>query len=305
MSRIVFFGTPEFVLPVLEALKNSGHEILAVITQPSKPIGRRQILTPSPVAIWAEKHQISVVTDVKEAANLNADLGIVAAYGKIIPSQVIESFPHGLINIHPSLLPKYRGASPIQAVIAAGEKETGVTIMKIDEEMDHGPLLYQFTSPIKKTDTTGSLRERVFEKSAKKLVEILPSYLEGKIKPQEQEHEKATYTKLVRKEHGFIPPGYVKAVVQDVPLNNEEWQIPFIKNYSLLPSAQSLEQFIRALDPWPGSWTYVHLNKVPQRLKILKAHVEKNKLVLDQVQLEGKNPVSWEQFNKGYPEANF
>lgn len=312
MKNVVFFGTPDYVIPVLEALKSSGYEIAAAVTQPPKPVGRKQALTPSPVTLWAGANHIPAITNVKEAANIKADLGVVAAYGKIIPFQVLGAFPNGLVNIHPSLLPKHRGASPIPAAIIQEEKYTGITIMKVDEEMDHGPILVQSIEEIKDNDTLGSLRERLFKKSAEILVKTLPSYLEGKLKPQEQDHTQATYTTLLKKEHGFIPPKYIQAAVQGDPLN-KVWPIPFIKNQSVILNSYSLARFVRALDPWPGAWTLLRLKASEgqaQRLKILRAHIEElvpntQCLVLDLVQLEGKGPVSWEQFKKGYPEAKF
>lgn len=311
MNRVVFFGTPDYVIPVLEALKSSGYEIAAVITQPPKPVGRKQTLTPSPVALWAEGNHIPITTNVKEAVNIKADLGVVAAYGKIIPSEVLMAFPRDLVNIHPSLLPKYRGASPIPAAIVQEEKYTGITIMKVDEEMDHGPILVQYIEELKEDDTSGSLRERLFEKSAEILVKALPGYLEGKLKPQEQDHAQATYTTLLKKEHGFIPPKYIDAALQSETAQ-ERFEVPFIKNYSLILNSYSLARLVRALDPWPGAWTEIVISKTQdaKRLKIIKAHIEQLLpsaycLVPDLVQLEGKAPVSWEQFKKGYPEAKF
>lgn len=305
MSKLVFFGTPDYVVPILDALVKH-HEILAVMTQPPKPVGRKQVLTPSPVAQWASSHKILSLTDFQNLPS--ADVGILAAYGELVPRATIEHFPHGIINLHPSLLPKYRGASPVQGAIAAGEKETGVTIIKLDEELDHGPILAQFTEEVKPDDTTGTLRDRLFKKATETLLTILPAYLEGKIQLREQDHEKATYTKIVEKEHGLIPPKYLqKALIGEAI--KELFSIPFIKDFSLIPDSSFLEHFIRALSPWPCTWTQVQLtsyqvNKL-SRLKILKAHIEDGKLVLDEVQLEGKNPVSWEQFKQGYPKSQF
>lgn len=318
MSKLVFFGTPDYVVPILDALVKY-HEILTVVTQPPKPVGRKQVLTPSPVAQWAGSHKIPVYTDITLLCNsVKADVGILAAYGKLVPKNTIGHFPHGIINIHPSLLPKYRGASPIQAAIASGEKEIGVTIIKLDEELDHGPILAQFAESIKPDDTTGSLRDRLFKKAAETLTEILPHYLERRITPREQDHREATYTKIIKKEHGFIPGKFISAALQGVALQ-EKWPVLFIKDSSLIPNSFFLERFIRALSPWPCTWTQVQLASYQvnppkarlakggksSRIKILKAHVEDRKLVLDEVQLEGKNPVSWQQFAQGHPQFQF
>ncbi|MBI4033106.1 MAG: methionyl-tRNA formyltransferase [Candidatus Blackburnbacteria bacterium] len=306
--EIVFFGTPDYVLPILEVLHQT-YRVLAVVTQPPKPVGRQQKMTPSAVSLWAKEHHIPVLTSFTPLhISVKNEVGVLASYGRIIPRDVLEIFPRGIINVHPSLLPKYRGPSPVTAAIAAGERETGVTIIKLDEEMDHGPILAQFTEEIKPDDTTGSLRDRVFKKSAEVLATILPDYLEGRVTPREQNHEQATYTKTIKKEHGSIPGKYLQKVLNG-EIIEESFPIPFIKDSSLVPDSSFLERFIRALDPWPGGWTNIKLTSYQvsklARLKLLKAHVEGEKLVLDQVQLEGKNPVSWQQFVAGHPGYQF
>lgn len=316
--KLIFFGTPEYVAPVLDGLKNAGHEIAAVVTQPPKPVGRKKILAPSPVALWAQTHGIVIFDGkpkeiVEDLRHLGAEVGILGAYGRILPPELLAIFPHGILNIHPSLLPKYRGASPVQAAIAAGEKQTGATIIKLDSEVDHGPIIAQFTEEIRENDTAGTLRERLFEKASDVLVAILPAYLEGSAELREQEHEKATYTTLLKKEHGFIPQKYINAASKGDAFCGL-WQIPFIKGHIVTPDAQCLERFIRAMSPWPGAWTEIKLERKTQnakRLKILKAHTEKDPityhlpLIPDVVQLESKNPVSWKEFKKGYPGAKF
>lgn len=276
--RIIFFGTPEFVMPVVNGLykeyrtvKEKG--VVAVVTQRPKPAGRKKHVEYSPVDKWGYKRSIPVFYDF--AALPEADLGVVAAYGKIIPKNVISHFKHGILNIHPSLLPRYRGASPTQAAIINGDAETGVTIIKMDEMMDHGPIVSKFTEKIREADNNEELRSRLFERSAQFLVELIPGYLAGKIKPKEQNHAEATFTKLVSKEDGFIKEPFAEPV--------------------------KTERLFRAYQPWPGIFTKVIINNEDKRLKILSLHLENEKLILDTVQLEGKNPVSWEEFEKGYP----
>ncbi|KKU04023.1 MAG: Methionyl-tRNA formyltransferase [Candidatus Woesebacteria bacterium GW2011_GWE1_45_18] len=189
---------------------------------------------------------------------------------------MIDTFPHGILVVHPSLLPKYRGASPIQGAIANGDKQVGVTIIKMDEKMDHGPIVSQFKEETKPDDTTDTLRARLFERSKDVIVEMIEPYLQGKIKPKEQNHDEATYTKIITKQDGFI------------------------EAESFTSEAAKAERFIRAMQPWPQAWTLIG----KKRLKILKAHLESGKLILDEVQLEGKSPVSWEEFKRGYPDAN-
>lgn len=303
--RIVFFGTPEYVLPVLTALdktleSRSGiSPIVAVVTQEPKPAGRKKVLSYSSVDKWAHKRKIPVYyrADDLIKKSVPADLGVLAAYGEIIPEKIIRYFPHGILNIHPSLLPKYRGASPVRAAIVSDDKQTGATIIKLDEEVDHGPIISQFTEPTLPSDTTDTLRERLFEMAAPVLVELIPSYLKGKITPRVQEHKKATFTVQTKKAHAFIPPKYLAAALSGRAAA-EKWR---------LPTPQALERFIRAMQPWPIAWTYVVLSngQDQKRLKILKAHIEDKKLVLDEVQLESKNPVSWKQFKEGHPKVIF
>ena len=279
--KIVFFGTPDYVLPVLVKIHKSfvsgpgKSPIVAVVTQSPKPMGRKQILTYTPIDKWAHEHKIDIFYQSSELIknSVKADIGVLAAYGEIIPKTVIDTFLHGILVVHPSLLPKYRGASPIQGAIANGDKQAGVTIIKMDEKMDHGPIVSQFKEETKPDDTTDTLRTRLFERSKDVVVEMIEPYLQGKIKPKEQNHDEATYTKIITKQDGFI----------DLEKTNPE----------------ESERFIRAMQPWPQAWTLIG----KKRLKILKAHLENGKLVLDEVQLESKNPVSWKEFKMGYPKV--
>ncbi|MBU0998351.1 methionyl-tRNA formyltransferase, partial [Patescibacteria group bacterium] len=160
--KIVFFGTPAFCLPILNKIqkkfKLNPHDIpiVAVITQKPKPVGRKEFITYSAVDTWAFKRKVPVFYSVEDflKENIRADLGIVVAYGKILSEKIIKYFPYGILNIHPSLLPKYRGASPLQAAIASGDLETGATIIKIDEKMDHGPIVSQFKEEIQESDNS-------------------------------------------------------------------------------------------------------------------------------------------------------
>lgn len=278
--KIVFFGTPDYVLPVLTLLHKKfvtgpgKSPIVAVVTQPPRPSGRKQILTYSPIDKWAHQHKIDTFYQSSELIknNVQADIGILAAYGEIIKKEVLDLFPKGILNIHPSLLPKYRGASPIQAAIMAGETQTGVSIIKMDEKVDHGPIISQFKEDIAPTDTSETLRARLFERSAQVLVELIEPYLQDKITPRVQNDKQASFTKTLRKQDGFI-------------------------ELSKTPT-DTAERFIRAMQPWPVAWTLVG----KRRLKILRAHIEDGKLVPDVVQLEGRNPVTWKEFVSAFPQ---
>src|SRR3989344_427506 len=277
--HIVFFGTPNYVLPILTAIHKKyvtgpgKSPIVAVVTQNPKPTGRKQILNYSPVDKWAHEHKIPIYYKsgdvVKE--NVDAELGICAAFGEIIPKSVISYLKFGILNIHPSILPKYRGASPVPEALKNGDTKTGITIIKMDEKMDHGPIVVQSKEDVLPDDTGESLRTRLFEKSVDILIETIEPYLKGKIKLKEQNHNEAIFTKILTKQDGFLE------LTGCDPVN--------------------AERFIRAMQPWPGAWTLID----GKRLKILQAHLENEKLVLDEVQLESKNPVTYQQFKEGYP----
>lgn len=282
--KIIFFGTPEYVVPIAEALRvgftrKDADGIRAVVTQPPKETGRKRERIHSPVDDWSYSYKIPAFFDPNQIPE--PDLGVVAAYGKIIPQSVIDKFKYGILNIHPSLLPKYRGASPVQAAIAAGDELTGVTIIKMDSQVDHGPIVGQFKEKIGTDDTTETLRKRLFERAADFLVELIPNYINGKIIPKKQDDNQATFTKVLTRENGFID------LTKSDPVE--------------------VERFIRAMHPWPGAWSWVKAKNEKLRLKLLKAHFDtkSKKLILDEVQLEGKNPVSWDQFTAGYPKAEF
>jgi methionyl-tRNA formyltransferase len=271
--KIIFFGTPDYVIPILERL-NKTYKVVAVVTQPPKEVGRKKVRTFSAVDSWAHKKKIQVITNLNIRDFPEANLGVVASYGKIIPIHVINYFANGILNIHPSLLPKYRGASPIQSQIVDNVTQTGVTVIKMDAKMDHGPIISQFAEQIDKTDTNETLRNRLFERSAQFLVDLIPNYLSKKITPKPQDETQATFTKIISREDGFVTPA------------------TFTEN------PEKVERMIRAYKPWPGVYTIIN-NK---RLRILEVHMENNKLILDKVQIEGKKQVSFEEFKRGYPE---
>lgn len=272
--KIIFFGSDKYSVLVLNQLvSDKQFKVASIVTHTS----------PCPVEDYAQtlfemKYTTTKKFDknfLKKMRQLKPDVGVLASFGKILPKEILAIPKHGILNIHPSLLPKHRGPTPVPTAILNGDQETGVTIIKMDEKVDHGPIVAQFKEEIKPDETADALLERLFEAGAEVLKTLLPSYLEGQIELRKQDDAKATYTKLFTREDGKI-----------------NWQKP----------GDYLKRFIRAMDPWPGAWTEVKLQgKDKKRLKILKAHLEKGKLVLDQVQLEGKNPVIWKQFQEGYP----
>lgn len=249
--KIIFWGTPEFSILALNALIKNGYDIAAVVTNPDEPLGRKQIITPPPVKVLAEKYKIPIFQPVslKDANFIKelppADLFIVASYGKIIPKEILEIPKLGTLNIHPSLLPRLRGPSPIQYTILNGEEETGVTIMKIDELMDHGPVISNSKFQILNAKITyKELYDKLAELGAKLLIETLPKYIAGEIEPMPQDDSKATYSKILKKDDGRI-----------------DWS----------RKAEEIERQIRAYESWPGSFTVWPDGENYLRLKIEEA----------------------------------
>jgi methionyl-tRNA formyltransferase len=292
--RIVFMGSPEFALPSLESLAGR-YPVVGVVTQPDRPAGRGRKLAPPPVKVLAERLGLPVLQParLKEAHALEQlqswrpDLIVVAAFGQILRKEVLELPPYGCINVHASLLPRWRGAAPVQAAILHGDQETGITIMKMDEGLDTGPILSQRSLAINPEDTGGSLSERLARLGAELLADTLPGYLDGSLAPVPQDERFVTFAPRLDKTAGAL-----------------DFQQP----------AADLARLVRAYHPWPGAYTYLQ----EQRLKILKAHAANGSggkpgetaisggkpafvttdglLVLDEVQLAGKLPVPGEVF---------
>ncbi|WP_322511180.1 methionyl-tRNA formyltransferase [Chloroflexus sp.] len=235
--RVLFLGSPSFAVHALEALVAAGHEIVGVVTQPDRPAGRARRLTPPPVKVAALAHGLPVLQpetlrDPQVVATLTAlqpEVGVVAAYGEILRRAVLAIPPLGYLNIHPSLLPLYRGPTPVAGAILAGETVTGVTIMLLDPGMDSGPILAQAVVDLPPTARAGPLTDQLFQIGAELLVQTLPRYARGEIEPRPQDHSQATVTKMLKKEDGCI-----------------DWSLP----------ALMIERMTRAYDPWPGAYTF-------------------------------------------------
>lgn len=271
--RIAFFGSPEFVIPILTYLhKRFG--VAIVVSQPDKRVGRKQDFAPTPVKQYAITNNIPVQSPEALAGfNLeNIDVAIVAAYGLIIPKKVLIQPKFGFINIHYSLLPKYRGASPVQTAIVNGEKVTGTTIMQMDEELDHGNIILQQEVPIEINDTSAILLNKLNEASLPLLDRAMRTVEEtGKFPPTtEQNHALATFSKKLTKDDGFIAFDHIKNVLNGV-------------------QSMDIHNLIRGYYPWPGAWTTLPNWK---RLKLISSEVKENKMVLKEVQLEGKQKTS-------------
>jgi methionyl-tRNA formyltransferase len=234
--RVVFMGTPEFALPSLRALVEGGYDIVGVYTRPERLAGRGRVLTPPAVKTAALDYGLPVFQPpglrrpeaVEELASLKPDVIVVCAFGAMLRQPVLDIPAKGVLNIHPSLLPRHRGASPMAAAILAGDEQTGVTIMLMDPGMDTGPILSQRAIPISPWDTGGSLGERLAEVGAELLLEVLPRWLADELEPQPQDDSLASETHLLRKEDGAI-----------------DWNRPAI----------DIWRQVRAFNPWPGAFT--------------------------------------------------
>ncbi len=251
--RVLFLGSPSFAVHALEALIAAGYEIVGVVTQPDRPAGRERRLTPPPVKVAAQAHNLPVLQPetlrdpavIEALSVLQPEVGVVAAYGEILRRAVLQIPPLGYLNIHPSLLPLYRGPTPVAGAILAGETVTGVTIMLLDPGMDSGPILAQAVVDLPPTARTGPLTDELFRIGAQLLVETLPRYARGEIEPRPQDHSRATVTKMLKKEDGRI-----------------DWSLPAI----------IIERMTRAYDPWPGAYTFWR----GQPLRIISAAVVAN-----------------------------
>jgi methionyl-tRNA formyltransferase len=262
-SNIIFFGTPDISAQVLRALIDAGYGISAVVTNPDAPVGRHHILTPSPVKVLAEETGIPVLQPgtLRDVSLPAADLAIVVAYGKIIPQTIIDTFPLGMLNIHYSLLPKYRGASPVEHAILSGDAVTGVTIQKLVFKLDAGPIVAVEELPIDETITTPELKQKLTETGSKLLIDILPHYISGKIHLVEQDETLATHCKKIAKSDGEIK-------LSDP--DQEKW----LK--------------YRAYFGWPGIFYFDESGK---RVKITLATFEDNKFIIKKIIPEGKSEM--------------
>ncbi|NLL69883.1 MAG: methionyl-tRNA formyltransferase [Epulopiscium sp.] len=303
--NIVFMGTPEFAVPCLKMLIDSNHQVKAVFTQPDRPKGRGKQLAAPPVKIVAQKYEIPVFQPLKikeekfvqQLRNIEPDVIVVVAYGQILSKEILEIPPYGCINVHASLLPKYRGAAPIQWAIINGEECTGITTMYMNTGLDTGDMILRREVPISFDDTAGSLHDILSHVGAKVLKDTLICIETGKVPRQKQNDEEATYAPILKKSVGLI-----------------SWNQPALK----------IRNQIRGLSPWPSAYTYYRENM----LKIWAAQVDTRsddicketpgqiiditeqgvviqtglgKLLLQEVQLQGKRRMTIQEFLRGNP----
>jgi methionyl-tRNA formyltransferase len=237
MKRIVFMGTPDFSAPILNKLVQSEYEVVLVVTQPDRPKGRKKVITPPPVKVEAEIHHIPVFQPEKirheyqEILNYNPDIVVTAAYGQILPNELLEGPKYGCINVHASLLPELRGGAPIHYAIMQGKEETGITIMYMAEKLDAGDILTQKSIPIEKKDHVGSMHDKLSTVGAELLMETLPKLFAEELTPIKQDDSKATFASNIKREQEEI-----------------DWNKSNIEIYNQ----------IRGLHPWPVAFTTYH-----------------------------------------------
>jgi methionyl-tRNA formyltransferase len=299
--RIIFFGTPEFAVPPLKALLAGPDDVVGVVCQPDRPAGRGQRLTAPPVKRVAAAASIPILQPQKvrtsdfleQLRQWQPDLIVVVAYGRILPKAVLELPPHGCINVHASLLPRYRGAAPMQWAILNGDAKTGVTIIQMSEEMDAGDILLTRETPLGSEEALPSLQSRLAALGAEALVEALEELRAGRLQPQPQDPRRVTFAPMIRKEDGAI-----------------DWSRP----------AAEIARRVRAFDPWPSAYTTLY----GKRLKICRARVDKGDrgtaerpgtvvavgdtirvvcgegdLLIEELQLEGRKRLSAGDLSRG------
>lgn len=297
MANIVFMGTPDFAVPTLKALIEH-HNVIGVVTQPDRPAGRNKKIRQSPikeVAVDAgipvfQPKKIRTPESIEELKQWDADFYIVAAFGQILPQTILDMPKYASINVHASLLPRWRGAAPIHAAIREGDSESGITIMIMDAGLDTGPMLTKHAIKIDDDETGQSLHDKLAEIGGELLIETLPKYLSGEVKPQQQDETLVTYAPQIKKEEGNI-----------------DWS----------QSAKSIERLVRAFTPWPGTFTFwngtqlkIHSGNDGDGQAEAGMVIEKNGQIAigtgdglyypDEVQLAGKKRVSIADFVNGY-----
>lgn len=278
-TSFAFFGTPSVAVWVLEELEAAGQLPAVVVTAPDKPAGRGMNMTPSPVKVWAEERKIPVLQPEKlnqafrdALTAYGCDVFVVAAYGKIMSQKVLSLAPQGCLNMHPSILPKYRGAAPIESQILADEQDVGVSIMVMDEEMDHGPIVSQEHVQIPGWPIGRlALSELLARTGGRMLARILPSV--DVIAPVPQNHALATYTRKIAKEDGLIDP-----------------------------NGPARENYLKycAYEGWPGLYFFVQKDWKDIRVKVTKASYQNDAFVIEQVIPEGKKEMTYEEFRTRY-----
>lgn len=274
--KFIFFGTPDVSSKTLEILKNKGYIPSIIVTSPDTPKGRGLVLTETPVSLWAKENNIETIKPEKinedfinNIKKLDLDLSIVVAYGKILPEELIKTPKLGTINIHYSLLPKWRGASPLEAALLNGDETTGISIQQMEYKLDSGPILVEEKIEISINDTKEEIREELINLGANCLCDILPKLQDKSIIPKNQDENLATFCKKIKKEHG------------EIDLNGDQKEI--WNKY-------------RAFYGWPGVFFFTEIKDKKIRVKITNATYENNSFIIKRVVPEGKKEISYDEF---------
>jgi len=312
--NIIFFGSTEDSV-IIASILHTKYPLAAVVTQPEKPVGRDKTITKTPLELWGIQEKIPVLTfpadeehgwkykhddDVTNSlATFKPDLFITACYGQKLPASTLALPTHGSLNIHPSLLPRWRGADPVPWTIIAGDAQTGVTISIITNTFDSGDIVAQKKIPVTEHDMPDPLRTNLFTLGAHLLLELLPTYIKGNSTPVPQKTEDVLIARKLTREDGYIPFSLVEIAIAGLDVPREE-RLGTLLADIIEPLPEAMIRLIRALSPWPGVWTSISLGGVEKRLKLLEYTVRDKKLSISKVQLEGKNPVDWDAFANAY-----
>ncbi len=322
---IIFFGSTDDSVIVLEKLRLSSIgqlvtlSIACVVTQPPRPVGRKYVLTPTPVATWGKEHGIPVLSFPSDSGKpwlyadenqvidslqpFKADLIVSACYGQKIPQKTINDARFGGLNVHPSLLPRWRGADPVPWALLSGDHQTGVTVVTLSDAFDAGLVVAQKKLPIMNTDTSDPLRSKLFTMGAALLLEVLPNYSVKSSSPRTrgsraQKLDPGSKAGMTQSASGIALP-YARRLKREDGF--EPWDV-MLKAFEDTNEAMRIDRKFRAFAPWPGLWTTIKVRSEEKRLKILACHLDpvSGLLFIDTVQREGKKPVSWEQFQGAY-----
>jgi len=319
--NIAYFGSPILSAELLDSLFNVNTlDIKLIVTQPDKPAGKSLSMKPTAVKTCAQTHTTSIfdksLDEISEKALIdlfhmhNIDLGIVFAYGVIIPQNVLKSTQYGFWNIHPSLLPLYRGASPTIFPILLGDTKTGITLIQMNEEMDQGDIIGQKEIQIQDSASRIDIERQIAPIATKMVAQAVDTLQKnGTIEIRPQIHKGATYTRRITKQDGYAPFELIKDSLTGGGRTHVTEQLEIVSWYyghnKLLTTpvqnpAKLIWNMYRTLVGWPGIWTTINTNRGKKRLKIVKMNFDGRALSLETVQLEGKNEVSFQKFNKAY-----
>lgn len=316
--KIAYFGSPTISQWLLEYLRSQNVDIALIVTQPDMPAGKRLQLTPTAIKKYAMDNQITLFDKplspsnetelIKTLQEKQIELGILFAYGEILSTNVLHSMKYGIWNVHPSLLPKYRGPAPIIYPLLLGESITGTTLIQMNEELDQGAILQQDSLSISHQDIRSTIEPKLIDLAGKQIINALSLLKTHLLQSKQQESQLATYTKILKKKDGYISQEFLSKALANKKISFEELpqllqhyykrnNIPHENEYDAGPILFNLYQ---GLYPWPGIWTAIIVNGSEKRLKVLKITISNNTPVIETVQLEGKKPVNFQTFSKAY-----